>query len=710
MHEGHAYAGSWLKERTLADAAIDDLQHIRKLTVDDLITAFECTASVGDAPGTLKDAELLAQPYLRGDKPFRMALDIRRARLARIHPLPIPNQAAEGASATGTTAKSVPVVGIGDRDLIEPLEMTSRITSKQATRIDQWKARLLDLSLRNRLLNFREIRSTIRILSASAEKVEDDLAASRGLILQPRPKVMNGDDPRIAATYTQQQRSDALADHLRDELKQGRLHTDLDESEHAGRLTELYRSARNAIEENGTNTLFAAIGFLEWRETEGGDRTFLAPLLLVPVQLKRRSVLEGFSLHRLDEETRVNVTLIEMLRQHFQKDISGLEPLPEDGNGVDVGLIFRIFREAIRDLTGWEVKAEIWLGQFSFTKFLLWKDLADRLEALTRNRVVNHLVNEAGSPYLNAAVDIRPEQLDRDFDPRDIFCPRSADSSQLAAVMAAAAGARFCDWEGPPGTGKSQTIANIISHCLAVGKKVLFVAEKRAALDVVYRRLREEKLEPFCLELHSNKTGKADVLAQFDRSLKFMADSKVTDWDNRAAELKRLRDELNNYARALHYRYPCGLTPYHCLDYLLPRQKELTVRLASWSSILDTTLESLERARQLAKLLQQRSRAVLPLAHHPLELLACEEWSPAWAERTLQQVLELGSLVRLTVTALDELRAWLQRSRKTASRAELDNFACVDKRPSGTTAGRAGLCHDNLESTVSQFGYMDCPR
>jgi len=670
MHESHAYAGCWLEERTLPEASSDDLQHIRKLVTDELVAVFECTTITNEIPGTLKDAELLAQPHLRGGKPFRLALDVRRARLARIHPLPIPNQPTQLAGGTSTMVGPITEVGIGDRDFIEPLKIVPESSIKPGTRIDQWKSRLLDLSLRNRLLNFRETKSTVRILSASPEHVEDELAAERELLLRPRPRVMGEDDPRSEAAYTQQQRADALAEHLSDELKHGRLHTQVDETEHARRLTEIFRSARNAIDENGTNTLYAAVGFLEWREAEHSDRIFSAPLLLVPVELKRKSVLEGFSLRRIDEETRLNVTLMEMLRQHFQKDIPGLDPLPEDHSGVDVGLVFRIFREAVRDLPGWEVKTEVWLGQFSFTKFLLWKDLADRLDDLTRNRVVNHLVNEAGTPYPNPATDIRPEQLDNDFHPRDIFCPRSADSSQLAAVMAAAAGHDFV-LEGPPGTGKSQTIANIIAHCLASGKRVLFVAEKRAALDVVYRRLREEKLEPFCLELHSNKTGKADVVAQFDRSLKFMADSSATDWEHRAAELERLRNTLNGYTRALHHRHPCGLSAHHCLDYLLPRQKEPTVRLESWPSIIETPRETLERARELAKLLQQRSRPLLPLADHPLALLACEEWSPTWADRTLEHIRGLDRLIQPTVTALNELRTWIRCPSSTASRADM---------------------------------------
>jgi very-short-patch-repair endonuclease len=678
MHEGHAYAGCWLEERTLPEPSSDDLQYFRKLASEELITVFECTAVACETPGTLKDAELLARPHLQGNKPFRLALDIRRARVARIHPLPIPRQPGELVSGVGLSGQPALVAGIGDREFVDPLSVVPESCAKPATRIDQWKSRLLDLSLRNRLLNFRETKSTIRILSNSPERVEDELAAEHELSLRPRPKVMGEDDPRNEATYTQQQRADALADHLGDELKHGRIHTHLDESEHARRLTDLYRSARNAIDENGTNTLFAAVGFLEWRETEHSDRVFRAPLLLVPVELKRKSVTEGFSLRRLDEETRLNVTLMEMLRQNFQKEIPGLDPLPEDQSGVDVGLVFRIFRDAVRDLPGWEVKTEIWLGQFSFTKFLLWKDLADRLDDLTRNRVVNHLVNEPGIPYPNPTEDIRPEQLDNAFHPRDIFCPRSADSSQLAAVMAAAAGHDFV-LEGPPGTGKSQTIANIIANCLAHEKRVLFVAEKRAALDVVFRRLREDGLEPFCLELHSNKTGKADVVAQFDRSLKFVTDNGEADWDHRTAELERLRDSLNGYARALHRRHPCGLNAYRCLDYLLPRKKEATVHLNAWPEILNTPRETLEHAHEVARLLQQRSRPLVPLADHPLALLACDEWSPAWAERAFDRVCGLGAFIQAATDATRELRTWLHCPGSVMSKADMANvLALVD--------------------------------
>lgn len=671
IHEAHAYGGLWLEEQTLPDSATDDLQHIRKLKDSGLLSVFETTAVADQSPGTLDHAEILANPHLVTKKPFRLALDVRAARLARIRPLPIPGGEFTGARTDANTLDTQE--GLGGREIPEPILLIPD-AAKAATRIDQWKSRLLDLSLRNRLLNFKETKSTIRVLSDAPERVEDELAAERELVFLPRPRLLAESDPRNAQTMTKQQQADALAEHLRDELRHKRLHSPLDEQEHSRRLTEIFRSARTSMEENGTNTLFAAVGLLEWRETQHSERILRAPILLVPIEVKRKSVLEGFSVRRIDEETRLNVTLMEMLRQHFRKEISGLDPLPEDDQGVDVRRVFQVFRDAVRNLPGWEVKSEIWIGQFSFTKFLLWKDLTDRLDDLAKNRIVKHLIEEGGAQYPNPTDDIRPAGLDDRFHPRDVFCPRSADSSQLAAVMAAAAGHDFV-LEGPPGTGKSQTITNIIAHCLAHGKRVLFVAEKRAALDVVHRRLREDGLEPFCLELHSNKTGKTEVLAQFDRALKFAARGTPVDWEHRARELGDLRNSLNLYVAALHKPYACGLSPYQCLDYLLPRTEELTVKLVGWNAILETSRDKLARAREVAGLLQDRAHPLTPLAGHPLSIVEVEEWSPAWAEDTLEVISDVQRLaVKASGSTRDLLDAF-KWDRPHASLAELTRLA-----------------------------------
>ncbi|HEX7861422.1 MAG TPA: DUF4011 domain-containing protein [Verrucomicrobiae bacterium] len=674
IHQGHTYTGCWLEDRTLEEPAIDDLQRIRKMVELEVLSVIETSRLASDSASSMQDGENDAKPHLTTALPFRLALDVRRARISRIQPLlhtaapTTPSE--ESAKISDAQSPEKPSTTLQG----ESSEQSTAPKPRALSRIDQWKSRLLDLSVRNRLLNFKANKSTIPILHSSPEQMEFEL--DNELSIQPKPKMVGSSDPRNANIYTEKQKAEWLREFLKGEVAQRRLRTDLEEPEHTKSLTDLYRAARLSIEENGANTLFAAVGVLEWRESEHSDRVMRAPLLLVPVELKRKSILEGFVLRRLDEDARLNVTLMEMLRQQFQKEIPGLDPLPGDENGVNMAQVFQLFREAVRDLPGWEVKSEVWLGQFSFTKFLLWKDLNDRLDALTENRVVRHLVHEAGMPYPNPPEDVKPPQLDDQFRPDEIFCPRSADSSQLAAVAAAGAGHDFV-LEGPPGTGKSQTITNIIAHCLALGKRVLFVAEKRAALDVVHRRLKEEGLEPFCLELHSNKSGKGEVLRQFEQSLKFIAETNGSDWERKSADLEKIRASLNGYSRALHKKYSCGLSAYDCFDYLLPRHGEETVQFTTWPNITETDAETLTRAREIVATLQERWRPLGNLTTHPLRFVRRQEWSPAWAERTLEQTRDLTKHIEHVNTAARELCRWLNfdRTLTAADLTRLDALA-----------------------------------
>jgi hypothetical protein len=217
IHAGHSYAGCWLDERTLPEAAIDDLQLIRKLVDTEELTIFEPIAVTHEKPGTLDHAELLARPHLEPSVAFRLALDVRRARLARILPLPLPvatttATANPAAAATATVAAPTAPVPQNDTPSTAPLELGQRKIvdlpdveplepmPREASRIDQWKSRLLDLSLRNRLLNFSPTLGTVQILCPDADRVEDALSQSAELVLLPRPKPMAGRDPREPVT------------------------------------------------------------------------------------------------------------------------------------------------------------------------------------------------------------------------------------------------------------------------------------------------------------------------------------------------------------------------------------------------------------------------------------------------------------------------------------------------------------------------------
>ena len=234
IHDDHAYSGCWLEKRSMPEPAGDDLQQVRKDVDLELITVFEATAVAGGNPGTLNDAELLAAPHLNMDGIFRLSFDVHAARSAKILPLPVPGQTPPDQSPQTKVEQGPSSVGLGDRNFSDVVQIAETGPTKPANRIDLWKSRLLDLSLRNRLLNFRETKSTICVL-AEPDHLEDELASDRELALRAKPKLMSDDDPRNATVYTREQRADALKEHLRDELRVGRLHTHLEESEHARR-------------------------------------------------------------------------------------------------------------------------------------------------------------------------------------------------------------------------------------------------------------------------------------------------------------------------------------------------------------------------------------------------------------------------------------------------------------------------------------------
>lgn len=129
-------------------------------------------------------------------------------------------------------------------------------------------------------------------------------------------------------------------------------------------LTYLYRSSRIALEENGANTLYLALGLLRWYETEHSERPRYAPILLLPVEMIRKSVSKGYIIRAREEESMLNITLLEMLRQNFGITISGLDSLPKDENGTDVKRIFSIFRKAVMNEKRWDVEEQAILGTF----------------------------------------------------------------------------------------------------------------------------------------------------------------------------------------------------------------------------------------------------------------------------------------------------------------------------------------------------------
>jgi hypothetical protein len=199
--------------------------------------------------------------------------------------------------------------------------------------------------------------------------------------------------------------------------------------------------------------------------------------------------------------------------------------------------------------------------------------------------------------------------------------------------------------DGPPGTGKSQTIANMIAHNLALGRRVLFVAEKMAALDVVKRRLEDRGIGQFCLELHSSKSSKMHVLQQLDRAWTSRDALTEADWGAQAGKVRSLRDRLNEVVQALHQRWPNGWSIHEAIGRVVKDATPMTPRL-SWPEGTEHDAAQMEHLREVSRRLDL-NRDTAGGVGARMTLVNRTEWSNAWQE----------AMVGAARQALDALKA-----------------------------------------------------
>lgn len=694
--KGHAFAGVWLRQEEFSTVVVDDVTAIRKrLRLQELVLFETTLAAARPAPSFTHATQIAAGQLAEAVQDrFELLVDIRRARMQRIKPLASAEShslAAPGGDAMQATAATF---DDGAPDLPDEAPQDAPALDPR-DRLARWQRKLLDLSLRNNLLNFKSGKKTLRLDAPEPSALEDALSEGAPIRLVPRPELMEGSDPRNQALHEQRSREDVRREHALDALARREVFVSVDAQELEVRLVDLYRSARTTLQEGGANTLFLALGFLNWTRDDKAGQVYKAPLILVPVSLQRKSARSGFTVSLHEDEPRFNPTLVEMLRQDFQLNLGVLDgALPRDGAGLDVAQIWRTVSHAVRDIKGWEISDEVVLAPFSFAKYLMWVDLAQRTDQLRESPVVRHLIDTPREPYQSGAQFTLafplPGRLDADYAPEQTFCPLPADSSQLSAVMAGAKGKDFV-LIGPPGTGKSQTIANLIAQCLAEGKRVLFVSEKIAALDVVYRRLREVGLGEFCLELHSSKARKLDVINQLHCAWDAQGDVDPEVWRAQALKLKRLRDELNRYVERLHQRHRNGLTIFEAIGNVVDGDADVVPRVElTWPDADAHDQGQLDVLRELTERLKVNAAAVgqQHLQGGPLMAIGQTDWTPSW-----QQTL-IGA-VRATATAADAVQQAL---------SQVENATGLAGLPTGRRA-RSALA-DLVQVLPQAFGHQ----
>lgn len=449
-------------------------------------------------------------------------------------------------------------------------------------KLEAARRELLDLSLFNKLLNYRPLRTKgLEIIDEIPEQVFRILVQEGRSMsflsipedekdeLNHQAELLAQDDAIEEREFLKQpeENENGLAPHHTDDKLQTPDKPDVLQK----RLLNTYYTARTYIEEQGVNTLFLALGMLNWYESPSSDIERRAPLILVPVELTRSSVRSRFGIRYTEDEIGENLSLMAKLISDFGTKLPELT----DSEGLDIQKYFHEVSNAIEHLRGWSVDSKsIALAFFSFGKFLMFNDLDSSNWPETKpskHPVLRSLLHDG---FGEEKLEIRDDfEIDRQMSPEQMHQVVDADSSQTLAITDVSGG-RNLVIQGPPGTGKSQTITNLIAEAIGNGKTVLFVSEKMAALEVVKRRLDHVKLGHACLELHSQRTKKRLVLDDLRRSLELGQPKPAV--KVAINELARNRDRLNQYSQAVNSVIgESGVTPYEAYGQLIQARRRL---------------------------------------------------------------------------------------------------------------------------------------
>ncbi len=439
-------------------------------------------------------------------------------------------------------------------------------------RVEDWKSRLIDLSRKNNLLYFKKSkRGSLPITQPDSQKIFDQLVVKKNrLEFYSPPEASKQEKAGKTAENIKTKGKTKSKKKVEPEAKTAKAPVkaaSVEESKKPGAnqlvsgtlsqqelersLKMLERRSLLDYRERGVRILYAAFGTLNWVDAETKEAV-QSPLILVPLELGKETIRAPYSiaLPPVEDEAVLNPALVAKLKNDFKID---LPLLPEEWEEQKLADYYSKVDKAVEEM-GWKTEQSTDLGLFSFQKLVIYKDLEANSELVTQHHIIRAI---AGIKEDNLIVNGLPEEkdVDRIQVPSKTYQVLDADSSQRVAIEYALRGQSFV-MRGPPGTGKSQTIANIVAECIANGKSVLFVSDKMAALEVVYKRLSEVGLAHFCLELHSSKANKQEVVAELKRSLDENLIPRKLPSTHEFDRLSEYRDALNGYVVSLHDKRP----------------------------------------------------------------------------------------------------------------------------------------------------------
>lgn len=472
--------------------------------------------------------------------------------------------------------------------------------------LKRWQERLLDLSKSNPLLGINRARAAkLKIKGPNLFEIFQKLVVDESELRLPLIKKVKSGMP-VGGLFKPEEQDDEEKEVYR--IEEGDLEFEINTPADLRRkMRRIYDNSHTTIVERGVTTLYTAFGVICWSDGALGDS--VSPILLVPCELISKGPNAAFRITMADDEVQINPAIIYYFRE---KHKINLPELPSELDKVSLKELLKKIEEIINE-QGWVVSEEVWLGTFSFESLALYHDLKLLEKLACSNSLIAafaHSLNKVGE-----SSEALGDDLDSLETPEVVPVPiLPADSSQLKALIYAASG-RNLVIHGPPGTGKSQTISNIIADALSKNKKVLFVSAKMAALNVVFDRLKKEGLGQFCLEAHSTKAGKLKIIEELKRTLESEDSNNAGPLREELKVLQYTRKRLNEYVAALHTVInPAELSVFQAIGRFTKLQNVFDIKgHLPWENILDVSkddvnmrIDALEHTAQMSELFEGR--------------------------------------------------------------------------------------------------------
>ncbi|MFF5180667.1 DUF4011 domain-containing protein [Micromonospora sp. NPDC000316] len=573
ISEGHAFGGFLLEEERLGSTAVTESNLLISMVDSGRAVPVELTRiGPGAQTASFTEAVRAGLGHFR-DEPQRLhgVVDVHLAHRSGIRPLPSADELVTPATTDAEAAPGISVSldlppGVAAakvRQLADDGDEVAQQSDGSPARIQQWKKSLLDLSLRNPLLNLpKRGRGLDLHVPAGALPLLDDLIHDGKQV-----QVIAQDEiSRVHELAGTRRAQDLDAEILTRELRTDRrVYGAVTEARYKTVMRTLQREARTMEQETGSNYLYLTIGTLVHPKPSGGEA--YAPLFLLPVRIEGGSGRRPYALV-IDgtEAASTNHCLVEWLRVKHSVRIPELEQPVLDDHGIDIAKTLAAINTGLVDnRLNYRIDETASLRLLQFSTFQMWRDLTDHWPRFLENPVVRHLVESSGATFDDPA---RPDDAEVLVDEADLHLPIPADGSQMQAIVRAERGHSFV-LEGPPGTGKSQTITNMIARAVTAGRSVLFVAEKQAALEVVKRRLKQVGLGPFALDLHGRKQSLNAIRQQLRDALDQQDHGGDGTWTAVETAYRTRLVPLTEYPTQVHTTNPVGMSLWSAYEQTL---------------------------------------------------------------------------------------------------------------------------------------------